>query len=66
MTLKIVKETKIDDDAWYCLYLGDKYLKGSYSLQKIENLYEEFKNNPKLFEEQKEVLKSEQLNLPLQ
>lgn len=44
--LKIVKRTKLDDDDWYELYLGERYIKGSYDGEKIKNMYEMLKTNP--------------------
>lgn len=62
MTLKIVKETRLGDDPWYCLYADDKYLRGSYDRAKIENLYREYKKDPTIFDERTEVIIEEIVN----
>jgi len=66
MTLKIVKEQKFGEEPWYSVYLNDRYVKGSLYLEKAEAFYQQLKTDPTAFEEKKEILKSEDLNLPLQ
>ena len=64
MTLKIVKETRMGDDPWYSLYADDKYLRGSYNREKIEKLYGEYKKDPTIFDERKEIIMKEIIESP--
>lgn len=66
MTIKIVKEQKFGEEPWYSVYLNDRYVKGSLCLEKAVGIYEQLKSDPTMLEEKREVLKSEDLNLPLQ
>lgn len=66
MRLEIVKETRINEDDWYCFYVDGKYIKGSYTLANIESVYTLCKNDPINFmKEAKEILKSEEIIVPL-
>lgn len=64
MTLKIVKETKLGEEPFYCLYADDKYLRGSYNREKIEKLYGEYKKDPTIFDEKTEVIMEETIQSP--
>lgn len=61
--MKIVKETKLGEEAWYCLYVDDKYITGSYDEDKINQLFKEIEDNPNLHLKSKEVIKSTQINI---
>jgi hypothetical protein len=64
MTIELIKEHKPGDNPWYELRANGKYVMGSYTLERVENAYDELKNgkNPFL---SKEVLRSEEINLSL-
>ena len=61
--LKIVKERKIGQEDWYCLYVDDNYIMGSYDEEKINLLYKEIEENPNLHLKSKEVIKSTTINI---
>jgi hypothetical protein len=63
MKLEIIKETKFaQDTAWYSLYLDGSYVKGSYDLAIIKNLYDKAKEiGGDLSWTTKEVLISEEI-----
>jgi hypothetical protein len=66
MKLEIVRETKIGEEPWYELHVDDRNVMGSYSLAKVENIFELYKNNPgNPLEETKVVLRSEEINVLL-
>jgi len=66
MKLEIIRETKIGEEPWYILYVDDRHIMGSYTLSKVENLFELYKNNPENpLEETKVVLRSEEINVLL-
>jgi hypothetical protein len=56
--MKIVKETKFNEEAWYSLYVDDRYIVGSYDEEKINNHFEEIKSNPNSFLQTKETVKT--------
>lgn len=56
--LKIVQRTKLGDDDWYELYLGERYIKGSYDGDKIKKFYEILKENPTALEPVYTVIES--------
>lgn len=61
--MKIVKEKKFNEEAWYSLYVDDRYIVGSYDEEKVNNYFEEIKRNPNLFLQTKEVIKSTTINI---
>lgn len=61
--MKIVKEKKFNEEAWYSLYVDDRYIVGSYDEEKVNNHFEEIKRNPNLFLQTKEVIKSTTINI---
>lgn len=67
MKLEIVRETKIGEEPWYELHVDDRNVMGSYSLSKVENIFELYKNNPgNPLEETKVVLRSEEISVSLE
>lgn len=66
MKLEIIKEKKFDENPWYGLYVDDVYIKGSFILKNIEDVYDQIKADPVNFKlNTKEVFKCEEINLPL-
>jgi hypothetical protein len=66
MKLEIIRETKIGEEPWYMLHVDGQNVMGSYSLAKVENIFELYKNNPENpLEESKVVLRSEEINVLL-
>ena len=63
MTIKLVKETKLDDAAWYSVYKDDKYISGSYLLHKAEEVYNKVKNSVEIHKI--EILKTEEIVVSL-
>ena len=61
--MKIVKQTKFNEDAWYSLYVDDRYIVGSHDEEKVNNYFEEIKRNPNLFLQTTEVIKSTTINI---
>lgn len=62
MKLEIIKETKWNKEVWYCLYLDETYIIGSYSQEKIENIFSEAISDPEnYFKTKKEVLRYKEI-----
>lgn len=61
--MKIVKESKLNDEAWYSLFVDEKYITGSYDREKIEKFFEQIKENPSLFFKTKEVIKTDFIDI---
>lgn len=66
MRLELVKETEWNKQTWYCIYLDDVYMGGSYSQEKMDNIYAQAISDPEnFFKRKKEVLKCEEINVNL-
>jgi hypothetical protein len=66
MKLELVKETTWDKETWYCIYLDDMYMAGSYNQEKVDNIYAEAISDPEnYFKRKKEILKSQEINVNL-
>jgi len=63
MKLELIKESKLGDRPWYELRANDKFVTGSYDLEKVEQSYYNVKNGGDPFIT-KEVLRSEQIVVP--
>ena len=64
MKIEIVKEEKIGQDNWYELHLNGKYVTGSYSLEKINDMKESIIKNPSCVYS-KTILTSEVIDVSL-
>jgi len=63
MKLELIKETKAGDNAWFELRVNDKFVTGSYTLEKMEEAYNNIKNGGDPFLK-KEILRSEEIIVP--
>jgi hypothetical protein len=63
MKLELIKETKLGDKSWYELRANDKFVTGSYTLEKVEQAYDNIKAGGDPFIT-KEVLRSEEIVVP--
>lgn len=62
MKLEIIKEQKFNEQPWYIFRIDDEHILGSFTLEKVEALYDLCKNNPESFiKETTEILKSEEI-----
>jgi hypothetical protein len=61
--LKIVKEKKIGQEDWYCIYVDDIYIMGSYDKERINLFFKEIEENPNLHLKSKETIKSTTINI---
>ena len=63
MKLEIVKESKFGEEkSWYVLYIDGVYIRGSYDIRIVEDLYEDAKNyQGNLTETKRETIKSEEI-----
>lgn len=64
MKIELIKELKLNDDAWYSIYLNGKYMAGSYDENRANKMYGIIKENP--LQISKIVLKSEEINVSSQ
>lgn len=46
MKIEIIRIERLRQETWYELHIDDKYLTGSYSLEKINDMKESIKLNP--------------------
>lgn len=58
--LEIIKETKIGQDPWYILSVDGKWVYGSYTLEKVMDVFNEIKEK-KTPVNKKEILISEKI-----
>jgi hypothetical protein len=65
MKLELIKETKAGDNAWYELRVNDRFVTGSYTLEKVEEAYNNVKSGGDPFLK-KEVLRSEEIGISLE
>lgn len=63
MNIRLVKETKLNEEPWYSVYKNDKYVGGSYLLDKAEEIYNKVKNFVEIHKV--EVLKNEEIFVSL-
>jgi hypothetical protein len=63
MKLELIKETKLGDRPWYELRVNDRFVTGSYDLEKVEQSYYNVKNGGDPFTT-KEILRSEEIVVP--
>jgi hypothetical protein len=63
MKLELIKETKAGDNAWYELRVNDRFVTGSYTLEKVEEAYNNVKSGGDPFL-RKEILRSEEIVVP--
>lgn len=61
--MKIVKRSKFNDEAWYSLYIDESYIAGSYDKEKIEQFFEQIRDNPNIFVETTEVIKTDFIDI---
>lgn len=61
MKLEIVEEKTFNEGTWYSLRVDGKSFQYSKKLEEIEELYQKIKNDPSVLNEQKNVLKSEEI-----
>jgi hypothetical protein len=67
MRLEIIKETTFNEEPWFAIYLDNRYVMGSYTQSKIDGIFVEAVKDPEnFFKTTKEVLKSEEIVVPLQ
>jgi len=64
MKIEIIREEKIGQDSWYELHIDGKYITGTYSLEKINDMKESIKNNPSCIYK-KSILTSEIIDVSL-
>lgn len=62
MELKLIKRSKFGEEDFYCVYIGNDYIKGSYDIEKAQSYYNELKNNPDALAEKTEVIESILIN----
>jgi len=60
MKLELIKESKAGDNVWYELRVNDRFVTGSYTLEKVEQAYDDVKNGKDPFL-RKEILRSEEI-----
>jgi hypothetical protein len=63
MKLELIKETKLGERPWYELRADDKFVTGSYDLEKVEQAYTNVKAGGDPFTT-KEILRSEEIVVP--
>jgi hypothetical protein len=60
MKIELIKETKHGDRPWYELRVNDRLVTGSYTLETVEEIYDNVKNGGDPFLK-KEILRSEEI-----
>lgn len=66
MKLEIIKEQKFNESPWFVFEADGQHIIGSFTLSKVEAIYDLCKKDPELFfKETKEILKSEEIELSL-
>ena len=65
MIIKLIEEVKFDAEPWYIIEVDGSYFKGSGDKNVAERIYQQILDDPKLLEPKKNILKSEEINVPL-
>lgn len=66
MKLEIRKEEKAFEKPWYRLMKDGMYITGSYELERVMQLYENYKKDPTWDISRETILISEEINVDLQ
>ena len=61
MFLKIIKETKYNQESFYYITCDTKYIAGSPDLEKVNKMYEDIINNPSIIETKVETIKKTEI-----
>jgi hypothetical protein len=61
MEIKIIKESKYNQDDFYYIMQDKKYICGSSDLDKINKMYDEIINDPSIIETKVETIKTTQI-----
>ena len=66
MKIELIKEEQYGKAPWYEIRIDGEYIQGGLILSIIEKQYEELKSNPEMLKKKTEILKCEEIVLPLQ
>jgi len=65
MKIELVKEEKFNENPWYTIQIDGKYVTGTGIIEKAEKLYNELISNPDILKSKINILKSQEIDLPL-
>ena len=66
MTVELVEEIKYDGEPWYIVKIDGQYFKGTGNKLNAEKHYNEIISNPEVIKTKVNILKSEEVNVPLE
>ena len=66
MIVELIEESQFNRPAWYDLVIDGKYITVSGNLESMQKLYKDVLNDPSMVKTKKKVLKSDEINIPLE
>jgi hypothetical protein len=66
MKIELIEETSVSSGTMYCVRVDDLAIKWFVRKEEAEKFYEEILSNPDMLKPQRNILKSEEINVPLE
>ena len=66
MKIELVEEIKYDGEPWYVVRIDGAYFKGTFNKLNAEKHYNDIINDPDIIKTKVNILKSEEINVPLE
>lgn len=66
MRVELIEEKKFDSEPWYVVTIDGRYVKGTGNKVIAEDFYNKIINDPEFAKTKVNILKSEEINVPLE